>query len=95
MNSSNTDLSTTPDRILDTAASSFRIANILLDRVLRQLRPRRLERGPVDLALQHPVTGEFAGLDVGEHALHLLLGLVGNKRGRVMVSPYSAVLLIE
>jgi hypothetical protein len=43
MNSSNTDLSTTPDRILDTAASSFRIANILLDRVLRQLRPRRLE----------------------------------------------------
>ena len=36
----------------------------LLDVVGGELRARRLERGLVDLVLQHPVAGELAGLDV-------------------------------
>src|SRR5262249_5434482 len=43
----------------------------LFGRVLGELGAGRLERGLVDLVLQHPVAGEAAGLDVGEDALHL------------------------
>src|SRR5208282_2553272 len=35
---------------------------------------RRLERGLIDLVLEHPVAGEFARLNILEHALHLRLG---------------------
>src|ERR1700730_16439843 len=38
----------------------------VLDRMLRELGARRLERGLVDLVLEHPVAGEAAGLDIGE-----------------------------
>src|SRR4051812_10252587 len=47
----------------------------LLDWVLGELCPRRLERGLVDAVLEHPVAGELARLDVGQHPLHLGLGL--------------------
>src|SRR3954466_12707117 len=47
----------------------------LLDRVLGELGARRLERGLVDAVLEHPVAGELARLDVGQHPLHLGLGL--------------------
>src|SRR5690349_21122463 len=46
-----------------------------LDRVFGELGAGGLERGLVDLVLQHPVAGELAALDVGEDALHLGLGL--------------------
>src|SRR6201991_645403 len=46
--------------------------------MLGQLGAGRLERGLVDLVLQHPVAGEFSGLDVGQHALHLGLGRIGD-----------------
>src|ERR1700749_1942576 len=49
-----------------------------LDRVCRELGAGGLERGLVDFVLQHPVAGELAALDVGEHLAHLLLGLIGN-----------------
>src|SRR5882762_3077107 len=49
-----------------------------LDRVRGEFGTGGLERGLVDLVLQHPVAGELAGLDVSENALHLLLGLVGD-----------------
>jgi osmoprotectant transport system permease protein len=49
-----------------------------LDRMGGELGAGRLERGLVDLVLQHPVAGELAGLDVVEHALHLGLGLRGD-----------------
>ena len=39
-----------------------------LDRVLGELGTGRLERGLVDLVLEHSVAGKAAGLDVGEHA---------------------------
>src|SRR5438128_12270058 len=42
-----------------------------LDRMSGELGAGRLERGLVDLVLQHPVARELAGLDVVEHALHL------------------------
>jgi NADP-dependent 3-hydroxy acid dehydrogenase YdfG len=50
----------------------------LLDRVLGHALARGLERGLVDLVLQHPVAGEAARLDVFQHALHLGLGLGGD-----------------
>jgi len=37
-----------------------------------------LERGLVDLVLEHPVAREFAGLDVVQNALHFGLGLGGD-----------------
>src|SRR5580698_8639143 len=53
----------------------------MLDRVLGELGAGRLERGLVDLVLQHPVPGETAGLDVGQNLLHLGAGLVGDDPG--------------
>ena len=38
----------------------------------------RLEAGLVDLVFQHPVTGEFARLNVMQNALHFRLGFVGD-----------------
>src|SRR5262249_28026524 len=49
-----------------------------LDRVLGAHAAHGLEAGLSRLALGDPVAGEAAGLDVGEDALHLLLGLVGD-----------------
>src|ERR1700674_882162 len=42
----------------------------LLDRMLGELGAHRLERGLVDLVLQHPIAGEAARLDVVADALH-------------------------
>src|ERR1700693_1226507 len=42
----------------------------LFDRMLGELGAHRLERGLVDLVLQHPVAGEATRLDVVEDALH-------------------------
>src|SRR5215470_8103247 len=46
----------------------------LLDRMRGKLGAGRLERGLVDLVLQHPVAGKLAGLNVGQNPAHLLLG---------------------
>ncbi len=47
----------------------------LFDRMRRVAGPRRLKGGLIDLVLEHPVAGEFAGLDVLQNPLHLRLGL--------------------
>jgi hypothetical protein len=52
-----------------------------------------LERGLVDLVLQHPVAGELAGLDVIQDALHLdrsklrLNDLSGRNRDKLPMNP--------
>ena len=50
----------------------------LLNRVLAHPPPRGLEARLVDAVLQHPVAGEASALDIGQHAAHLGLGLVGD-----------------
>src|SRR5215475_14703596 len=62
----------------DPGHHAAQLATDLLDRVLGAHAAHGLEAGLAGLALGDPVAGEAAGLDVGEDALHLLLGLVGD-----------------
>src|SRR5690242_8141511 len=57
--------------LLDPRHHVAKLGADLFDVVLGETRAGRLERGLVDLVLQHPVAGKAAGLNVREHALHL------------------------
>src|SRR5262245_4032220 len=51
--------------LLDPRHHAPQLGADLLDRMLRHLLAHRLERGLVDLVLEHPVAREAARLDVG------------------------------
>src|SRR5258707_13088996 len=67
-----------PSALLDPRHHVAELGADLFDRVLGEVGTGGLERGLVDLVLQHPVAGELAGLNVVQDPLHLLLGLVGD-----------------